>query len=563
MSARIHSVPRSTLGRSTVLRRCVSLLAALLLLGCATSAPLVDSASRAVGEKPPADASAGPAPELASAGVVSADALSADALTADTLKAEEELFRSPNLNPFARENLDTFRVYRLANGIPFLFKENRSNRLFALRIVVRGHTVFIPPGKAGIEAVTLEMLTKGSIAYPYEEVQRLLFEKSSQLRATAASPDVTAFGLTTLSKYVAELFGLFADSFLHPRWDPQQFAGVLGDLKLKKQRRENDPDSVTVDLLEKRLFAGHPYAALPGGVDDSLSNISLADVVDYYHRMVVPGRLFVVASGDFDADELYHLLDATIGRIPGNAEEVPDPPALGANIRSELVTEPFAESAGLTYVLGGFALPAPDATDYPAVLLMLGMLDDLLYDAVRTQHGAAYSASTGTSALKANYGMISVYKTSVPGAVKPYVDEAIRTLASGRCLAARVESSAAGRSGIGSTPEARQRAASYVPIAEAIQFYKDQYLTAFFTGQATNRSIAAQMALSLIYHGDFRHYLLLTDRLAAVTPRQIVDAVDTYLLRAPILWVAVGPEQELGTIAPDDYRGITAGAAAQ
>lgn len=476
------------------------------------------------------------------------------------LESEERLFRSPSLDAFARRSLPGFRRYTLSNGIPFLFKESATNQVFALRVIVRGHALFTSPAQAGIEAVTLSMLTKGSHDYSYAEVQRLLYEKSAWMGPSYGSPDATSFGLTTLSKYLPELFDLFADSFLHPRWDASQFDSVLNDFKVAQTRRENDPVSVNLTALEKRLFAGHPYRALSSGVDDSLANIELRDVVAYYSKMAQAGRLFVVGVGDFDSDRLYAMLDATFGRLPARPTPVGAPPPLV--VRPGLETVPFAKSTGLAYLLGAFPLPHPASPDYPAVAIALAMLDDLLYDTVRTQRGLAYGVSAGASGLAANYGTISVYKTSEPAQVKPLIDDSLRVLASGRCLAARVDASAAGKSGITGTGEEGVAPASYVPVAEALQFYRDQYLAAFYAGQETNRSIAAQIAASVIYRGDYRDYLLMGERLRAVTAESVVAAAKRYLLGAPTLWVAVGPEALLATIdrsafepqSPDTYE---------
>lgn len=480
------------------------------------------------------------------------------------LTAEEALLRAPGLNAFARENLGSFRHYLLANGIPLVFKKNEASPLFALKIIVRGQALFTPPEKAGLEAVTLELLTKGSRAYPFDEVKRLLYERSSRLDARTASPDVTSFGLETLSKYLPELLPLFVDSFLHPRWDAEQFQAVVNDFKLAKRRHENDPEQRARLLLEKNLFVGHPYYASSEGIDDSLAHISLADVKGYYKEMARPGRLLIVAVGDFDSRRLVQMLNATIGQIAAEPRvAVGTPPPLSRNIHDGIITEPFPDARGLAYMLGAFSLPAPQAADYPATLIALGMLDDLLYDSVRTRRGAAYGASVGNYGLKANYGTISIYKTSRPGEVKQYVDEAIGILASGRCLAARIESSAAGKSGIGAPREGRAQAGSYVPIAEALQFYKDQYLTGFYGGQATNASIASQMAYSLVYHDDYRDYLLLTDRFAAVTASEVAGAARRYLTAAPMIWVALGDPGLLEKIDPSAYSRQGAGPAAE
>lgn len=536
------TVPCTSAGRSFVVLLITVLAVGLLAASCATQRDAGSNTRLTAVEAPSA-------PHEAAGGSRLADAVD--------LEAETELFRSPTLGAFARRNLPTFKRYTLSNGIPFIFKANPANQMFALRIIIRGHTLFTPPAKAGIEAITLSMLAKGSRSYPYPEVERLLYERSAWMSPTYGSPDATSFGLTTLSKYLPELFGVFADSFLHPRWDPAQFDSVLNDFKVAQKREENDPSALNGTALEKRLFAGHPYYALPSGVDNSLANVTLQDVIEYYSKLAVAGRLFIVAAGDFDPHRLFSMLDATFGSLPAGNISVGTPPPL--DVRPGLTSVPFSESAGLAYLLGAFELPPPASHDYAALVLALAMLDDILYDNVRTQHGAAYGVSAGAAGVAANYGTISVYKTSEPGKVKPLVDDSISVLASGRAIAARVDASAAGKSGIGGTDAEAGKHAPYVPIADVLQFYRDQYVAGFYAGQETNRSIAAQIAGSAIYRGDYRDYLLTMERLSAVTPDAILSAVHRYLLGTPTLWVAVGPPELLATMDGHRYERLPSG----
>ena len=353
------------------------------------------------------------------------------AATPIELTRQQKTIQAGGLNAFARENLPSFTLASLDNGIPVVIKKNTTNRILTLKAVMLGHVSLTPVEKAGLEAVTLRMLTRGSARYPYPEFQRILFEKSSSIAPSFASFDSSSFDLVTIDTYFDELFSVYADAFLHPAWNAEEFPRVMNDFKVSKQEAENDPWQRTVRLLHEEFFHGHPYAAAWDGTGGSLESITLDDVKSYYERSVTSGRMILVAVGNFEPAKLVRMLNATFGALPRRDFVRPPVPSLQGAVRPDLVVEPFDEAEGTAYVRGDFALPSPDSPDYPAVLVAFNLLDDLLFEIVRTQHGACYSVWSTVHGFTASYGDITVYQTSVPGKVKQYVDEAIAVLLPG------------------------------------------------------------------------------------------------------------------------------------
>jgi predicted Zn-dependent peptidase len=156
----------------------------------------------------------------------------------------------------------------------------------------------------------------------------------------------------------------------------------------------------------------------------------------------------------------------------------------------------------------------------------------------------------------ATYGDITVYKTATPAKVKPLIDQAIAVLASGRSMGGNVTVSAAGKGGIGAPEEVKE--ASFIPLADALPFYKASYLSQFYSGQQTNSMIAFQIASSIIYNGDFRDYLLVIDRINAVTPDDVVRVTKKYLINNPTLWIVLGDPALLADVRKDDFMHFTA-----
>jgi zinc protease len=471
------------------------------------------------------------------------------------LGRDQAVIDAGKINPYASRNLASFSTATLANGIPVIMKGSTTNRIVTVKAVFRGHVSFTPVQKAGLEAVMLTMLTRGSQKYTYPEVQRRLFEASASITANAGSFDMTSFDLVSIDSYFDDLFDVYADALLHPKWNTDEFPRVISNMKIARQQADADPFSLAVRLLHESFFANHPYAASWDGAGSSLDAISLDDVKGYYPQAISAGRMFLVAVGNFDKAKLLARLNATFGALPRTSYTRPPLPQFGGHVTTDLIVKQYPQSKGLAYVRGDYAMPTPDSVDYAPSLVTFNLLNDVLFEIVRTRNGASYGASATMHGFSASYGDITVFKTTVPATVKKLVDQAIAVLASGKSMGGNVSASAAGKSGIGSAKEAA--ASSFVAIADALPFYKAEYVTQFYAGQETNTSVASQIASSLVYHGDYRDYLLVLDRIQAVTADDVVRVTKKYLIGNPTEWIVLGDPSLLADVQKADYMTFT------
>ena len=434
-------------------------------------------------------------------------------------------------------NLPTVETRTLANGVTLIVKKNPANRVFTMKVAFRGASAMTSPEKAGIEAMTLAMLARGSTKYPYAELQRLQYERSSAIGFSAASYDWSSFDLNTIDKYWDEMFPAFADCALNPAFEPSQFAVVQNDFRVSIQKSQADPYSYAVTRLHERMFAGHPYAADFGGNAASVSAMTLDDIKAYYQDVMTADRMVVVAVGNFDADTLAASLDETIGTIPRKGTAVPEVGRFKPE--QALYLEKFDKSKGVAYVRGDYPIADARSPDFATLQLAYSMLDELLFSIVRTDHGAAYSVWSKAFGFNAPYGSFVVYKTDKPADAKGWVDEAVALLASGRTLNIKGGDD------------------KYAPMAETISAYKAKYVNAFFGNQQTNAETATQLASSYIYFGDHLEYLRFIDKVNAISTEDVVAAVKAYVESAPVTWIIVADQATLSKVDKSRFEGFT------
>lgn len=413
----------------------------------------------------------------------------------------------------------------LDNGIPVFILDNPTSSVKSLKLFFKGNSQFSQVGKEGLEKLTLTLLSHGSESWTWEEVQNLLYQKSSSVGPLGDNFDYSGFSLNTLDKYYPEIYSLFVDELLNPSWSEDEFKKVQDSMLMARTQRQADPYSLASSVLSDQFFGSHPYQNDTDGTIKSLSGLTLDDVKEHYAKALVADRMLFVAVGNYEADELVEQLNRDFGSLKMTGIDVSPVEILEPLETGGTLVEPFFDSPGLAYVRGNFTLPELSAHDMATMDLALSLLDDILFQVVRTENSACYSIWSNLYSFEANYGCFGVYKTQVPYEVDELILESVSILASGQCLS--------------TTPKEGEL---YVSIEEALEFYKAQFVTNYFSDQQTSSSVATQIGESYIYEGDPMAYRSSSQEWGSVTAKEIVDVVNMYLVDQPILWIVLGGE---------------------
>ena len=118
-----------------------------------------------------------------------------------------------------------------------------------------------------------------------------------------------------------------------------------------------------------------------------------------------------------------------------------------------------------------------------------------------------------------------------------YIQESIAILASGKCLAPSVSSSASGKGGVGGKTAVKETGKKeYVPIEETLDFYKLSFQSEHYMGLMSNSQIADNMVYYYYITGDYKNYLYTPVRLKGITAEAIKKTVKQYITDPPKYW---------------------------
>jgi zinc protease len=443
---------------------------------------------------------------------------------------------------FAAANLASFRSFSLSNGVPVVVKINPDNRVYNLRLVLKGGSALATAASAGIEGLMLSTMARGSAGWPYAKMMAELDATSTGIGAGSGF-DGGEYSLNTLDKYFDRVFPIWADTIVRPGFTQADFDQMKTNAIEGLEGIEQDAWSKLAKEMNKVFFASHPYAQPSDGTLESVKSLTLDDVKRWYAEKFSANRLMVVAVGNYDVDALKASLEKTIGTIPDRKVAVPAPVAFGSAAAPQsnpggLTVIDYPPAQGIAYLRGDFPVPGPADADFAASQIAFKMFSDLLFEVVRTRHSAVYTPGANVRGFASNYGSITIYKTSVAKDIKAYVDEALTPLLAGRCLATKSGGSEAKGGASGDASDSLQ----LEPLAEALPIYVAQYINEVYEAQQTNASVAAQIAGSALYLGDHTAYLRHIERLKAVSAADIARVIKKTLVDGRVTWGLLGDQ---------------------
>lgn len=418
-------------------------------------------------------------------------------------------FRFP---PFLRRTLPgglTVYAARLA-GVP----------LVSLELVARAGGQHDPLGKAGLATFTASLLDEGSARRDALEIAAWI-ERLGGYLYSAADWDSGYLAAALLAEHTEAGLDLLAEVALTPTFPEQEIERIRSQRAAELLRRGFDPSSQADDKLNEVIYAGTPYASPLLGREDTLAALVRDDVVAFYDSHYSLAGATVIAVGDLDPEELIRGVERTLAPRPGQppAPEGPEirPTPLGG-ITIHVIDRPGASQTELRLGHAGVRRTDPDYLSLTVLNMLLGgKFTSRINLNLRERHGYTYGAS---SRFTGRLG---------PG---PFlVDAAVSTASTG----------AAAKEVLGELRRIREEPVEPHEMDETVSYMMGVYP---YTLQ-TIGDVAKRLEVLAVYGLPDDYYDGYTDRLAAATREQLLEAARRHVDPERIAIVAVGPADEV------------------
>ncbi len=318
----------------------------------------------------------------------------------------------------------------LPNGLRLILVPRHDIPLVAFNLLLRGGAQLDPPGRDGTAALAADLLTHGA-------GKRDAYAFADAVEGSGGNLDAAARGefIQVQGQFLAQdsrvMLELLADAVLHPRFDDGEFEKLRARrIEELKAAKDSAPQSLLGNYGRARLFAGHPYGRPVGGSEQSLAQITRADVTGFYSAQAGADRATLVIAGDFEPARIRR----DVAAIFGGWQRAQNPlPALAPTARVSGRRVLLVDSPGSTqtyFWLANVGVPRrfpQRAALNIANLAFGGSFASMLNQDLRVKAGLTYDASSRFTrgAVAGDFAITSFTQTDNTGRA---VDLALATL---------------------------------------------------------------------------------------------------------------------------------------
>ena len=221
----------------------------------------------------------------------------------------------------------------LTNGLRVFLREDHGAPIASFWTWYRVGSRDEPPGLTGASHWVEHMQFKGTPNLAKGQIFGDVSRVGGSLNALT-SHDWTAYYETLPVERLDLAIGIESDRMLNSLFDPEETESERTVILSERQGARNNPTYLLYEEVVGAAFRAHPYRHMVIGHESDLRTMTRDDLYHHYRRYYHPGNAFVVAVGDFSAEELFERIERAFAPLPAGVA----PPVVRA-----VEPEPVAE----------------------------------------------------------------------------------------------------------------------------------------------------------------------------------------------------------------------------
>jgi zinc protease len=248
--------------------------------------------------------------------------------------------------------------------------------------------------RAGLALLTNAMLNEGAGELNTDQIASAFAEKGAQFGASAER-DMAMVSLRSLTnpELLTPALTTFTTILSSPSFPVDSFERLQKQILIGLRAEKQSPAALAERAFYTGLFGEHPYSTMPSGNEDTISNISLDDLIAFYQQYYVANNAIVVLVGDLATQQAKTIAEQVVsGLNNGKQAEKIEPVKL---LDKEMVTKIIHPSTQTHILMGQPGINRMDP-DYFALYVgnhILGGsgLVSQLSNEIREKRGLSYS----------------------------------------------------------------------------------------------------------------------------------------------------------------------------
>lgn len=405
---------------------------------------------------------------------------------------------------------------RLENGLTVLVQEVHTAPLASVWCWYKVGSRDEGPGVTGVSHWVEHMNFKGTTNIPRDQVKGIIEQFGGSWNGYTWI-DQTTYLETASADALDRMLFIEAERMARCLYDPADCESERTVIISELQGGDNDPEQRLDSEITATAFKAHPYRHPTIGWLHDLTTMTRDDLYGHYRRYYVPNNATLVIVGDVDTADALRRVREQFGAIPA-----------GTPARRSTTVEPPQEGErrvhlrkpGTTaYWRAVFHAPAFTDPDFFPLLAADAMLTGA--SGLNIWSGGGVSTPQRSARLYrglVNSGLASSVGGFLAPTAEPFLYQIAATVAHGQTIAA-VERAVL---------EACERFAADGPADGELDKVRAQLRARFVYDGGSVTDLAHQLGYFATI-ADWRDWLTVSDRLAALTPEAVHQAVRKYL----------------------------------
>jgi zinc protease len=300
--------------------------------------------------------------------------------------------------PFWRETLD--------GGISAIGVQSREVPTVALTLAIPGGHLLQAenPSKVGLARLFALMMNEDTETRTAEQIQDELQKLGSSVSVGSGLDEIT-INVQTLVKNLDKTLAIMEERLVRPKFTQTAFDRIKKQTLESFKVRNSQPANVATEVFAEINQGSTSILGIsPFGTEQTVTNITLADVEDYYRRFITSRGSRLVVVGDVAQKDVVGRL-GFLARLPVRDIKLPAVPAAPAVEKTRIYIVDFPKAAQTEFRVGYATGLKYDATGeyYRASLMNFplgGDFNSRLNLNLREDKGWTYGARAGFSGNK-------------------------------------------------------------------------------------------------------------------------------------------------------------------
>jgi zinc protease len=315
----------------------------------------------------------------------------------------------------------------LSNGLALHVVPRGPLPLVAVRLVMRGGSVWDPPGRSGAADFAARLFRRGAGGKTADQLSEAIDFVGAAMGGYANEENVV-LSLSCPSRHLEPMLELMGMVLQQPEFPDAEVELARRRALAQLQNELDDPGSLADRAWSRAMWGSHPYGHETLGQKAALEAFTRADLVDFHRTRLGPalGNLYVV--GDLDVDRLTTVAERVFGTWKGGPQGAPlvpewsGPDQAGAVV---IVDKPEQTQVQLRIGAAGVKRGHPDHFPLAVMNTVLGGgFTSRLVTEIRVKRGLSYGAGSAFD-MMSSAGTFTVSSFTKTESVNALIDVAL------------------------------------------------------------------------------------------------------------------------------------------